>query len=537
MRTDLRLWVHPNLFLFLILCISPIWLYGESACPKPDGLSATEITETSAMLSWNANSEHLSFEIDVMHGQGTPSFKWSASSTEPSILVENLSPGSNYRFKVKASCQQGKGNSSRFEFTTKGEEEEVNTNGKCPKPQNLEVIELTDTSALLSWSGNTDHETYKVDLMQGQGTASFKWSTTTADTSILVEDLLPGSNYRFRVKASCEKGKGNSAWFNFTTTGEKIDSKGKCPKASNLAITEVTDTTVMLSWLGNEENAEYQVDVKSKNHTNSFNLTEMTSDTFLFVEALSPGGNYHFRIKANCSQNSGGSSSWIDFSTTGGDTLFQQCPKPVNLSVLEVTDTSALLTWISKDSVLNFSVDVKSGEQTPSYSLNIVTEDTFLLVDDLEPNGNYKFRVVAMCADTATSGSSDWSKFRTLPTPDPTNEEETMETALTAPPQSVNLVKSSEALSSDDISSENLNAYPNPADQEFVLNLPNEKLGYLTILQLTNLDGQIVFNEIIKGKPESSFVIPVASLKDGVYNLTIRSVNFSENRRILIFHK
>src|SRR5210317_119871 len=112
MRTDLRPGIRMPLLNLFFICLFPIWSFAEMACPKPEGLSASEITETSAILSWDANSEHVSFDIEVMHGQGTPSFKWSATASDPSILVENLTPGSNYRFKVKANCQQGKGNSS-----------------------------------------------------------------------------------------------------------------------------------------------------------------------------------------------------------------------------------------------------------------------------------------------------------------------------------------------------------------------------------------------------------------------------------------
>lgn len=92
----------------------------------------------------------------------------------------------------------------------------------------------------------------------------------------------------------------------------------------------------------------------------------------------------------------------------------QPVPQAQKFIGIEVTDSSALLSWIIQDSATSFKVDVKSGSQTTYYSNTINTPDTFYLALGLEPMGNYKFRVVATCTDGSTSGSSDWSNFRTL---------------------------------------------------------------------------------------------------------------------------
>ncbi len=396
---------------------------------------------------------------------------------------------------------------------------------KCPKVENLAADGITETSADLSWEGSDDHKVYQISVKHQGGSSPFKYDTETDGTSLTVYGLSPGNAYRFQVKAKCEQGSsGASGWYAFDTPGDpeaggdSTESKGRCPKASNLAVLDVTDTTVTLSWLGNEENIAYRVDVHQKEHTPQFRLSEIVDTTILEVEGLVPGGNYKFRVKADCDKNSAGSSSWINFTTTGGDTTFNNCPKPTNLSVLEVTDSSALLTWIARDSVDEFMIDVKSFEQTPSFSLSETTEDTFYLVEGLAPEGNYQFRVVATCKDGSTSGSSDWSKFRTLPKADTTDGngmEEPVDTPAVAP----------------------LVTFPNPVAETLIVDLPEEDLGFVTYILLSDINGRIVYNEILEGTVKAEQVrIPMQDLSNGLYKLQVRSTGYLETKTILVQH-
>lgn len=404
----------------------------------------------------------------------------------------------------------------------------------CPKASSLEASQITETSATLSWDGSEEVEKYNVDVKHGTGTKPFSHSTTTTETSITVDGLLPGSTYRFRVMTKCDKGSGGSSqWKEFTTAGDKEDSdtgnggsNGPCPKASNLAIEEITDSTATLTWLGNDENVSYKVDVQSKEHTTHYKYSEDTDTTVVMVEGLEPGGNYKFRVKASCEKNSAGSSSWINFSTTGGDSTYQQCPKPTNLSVLEVTDSSALLTWTAKDSVESFSLDVKSYEQTPSFRFNTTLEVDSFLVEGLSADGKYQFRVVATCTDGSTSGSSDWSKFRTLPA-----EEETEDESSTDDPQESDLTDSLNTVSA------NLTTFPNPASSEMHIKVPKEELGQVTNLILTDLSGRIVYETKIEGIPQQENIpIQVGELRSGVYKLMMVSDNFKKSSTIFINH-
>lgn len=423
---------------------------------------------------------------------------------------------------------------------------------KCSSPTNLQAGSITDNSAVLSWDGSPENLTFSVDVMHSGGTTAFKWSTTTSETSVMVDGLEAGSEYRFKVQANCDKGKGNTNWVTFTTTGEKVTGPGPCPKATNLAVRDVTDSTVVLTWLPSAQHVDFQVDVKSKNQTPSYNFSQVTTDTFVNVEGLEPGGNYHFRVKASCEKNSAGSSDWIDFSTTGGDTTFNQCPKPKNLSVLEVTDSSALLSWIIQDSATSFKVDVKSGSQTTYYSNTINTPDTFYLALGLEPMGNYKFRVVATCTDGSTSGSSDWSNFRTLGLRDTTVVDSTGSTDTTrvvdsltvqsSPLTSQVVNKPTKSQRGNDNRKNNaaetihISFYPNPADQQLSVQIPADRTQHQVTVQLSNLEGRPVLIRQVKD-PREDILLDVGNLKEGLYQLTVRSGTYLDSKKVFISHQ
>lgn len=411
---------------------------------------------------------------------------------------------------------------------------------KCSEPTDLNASNITETSATLSWSGHSAHLSYNVDVMQSAQTSNFKWSTSTSGTSTEVNGLEAGSTYRFKVQATCDKGKGQSGWVEFTTTGEKSGGPGQsdgdkgnsgpCEKATNLAVREVTDTTVLLTWKKDTSHTNYRLDVKSKNHTPHFNKTYELKDTFKLIQGLAAGGNYHFRILAECVQKSAGSSAWIDFSTTGGDTSFQQCPKPKNLSILEVTDSSALLSWIIQDSVKNFFLEIRNGTATPTYYKAATIQDTSYWAMKLSSNGHYRFRVRATCADGSTSGSSDWAPFTTLASGEVSGDD----SSTVSDPLSPDGKSNSQKQRKEKFVS--VSVFPNPVDQVLNIAVPEEKQSDLTEIQLSDFSGKIVYQGKFDGQNIQKVQIPVNEFKNGYYQLTMRRGAILSKQKFFIFH-
>lgn len=413
---------------------------------------------------------------------------------------------------------------------------------QCAAPSDLSATNITETTATLTWAGHADHKSFDVDVMHGAQTSSFKWNTSTTGTSVDVTGLEPGSLYRFKVQASCDKGKGNSGWTEFTTAGEKTNgpgqggdngnnSPGPCAKVTNLAVRDVTDSTVVLTWRKDTTHVSYRLDVKSKNQTPQFNESFDLTDSFKVIKGLAPGGNYHFRVKADCAKNSSGSSAWIDFSTTGGDSSFQQCPKPKNLSILEVTDSSALLSWIIQDSIKSFFLEIRNGNGTPTYYKAVTLEDTFYLAKNLTAEGNYRFRVKATCIDGSTSGSSDWAPFSTNSAEEDSEEESGIDDPINEGVEGEENIQQNNATRFASIS-----VFPNPVDQDLNMALPESQPSGQTLIVISDFGGKVVYSKLETDPKVRTMRIPVHEFKNGYYQVTMQTGTAIAQQKFFIHH-
>lgn len=94
---------------------------GAFSCSIPTGLSATNMTSTTADLGWNLAPNINSYMIRVESGSGNPvPFTFQATVTGNSYTMTGLNPSSNYRFRVRSLCGVGVNSnwSPRFNFTT-----------------------------------------------------------------------------------------------------------------------------------------------------------------------------------------------------------------------------------------------------------------------------------------------------------------------------------------------------------------------------------------------------------------------------------
>jgi 1,4-alpha-glucan branching enzyme len=94
----------------------------------------------------------------------------------------------------------------------------VNVNATPAAPTNLNVTNVTLTSATLNWTGIAS-SFYTVEYKLANATAYTVAATGVQTTSAIINNLVQGGSYQFRVSANCEAtGLGNSsAVFNFST--------------------------------------------------------------------------------------------------------------------------------------------------------------------------------------------------------------------------------------------------------------------------------------------------------------------------------
>ena len=195
------------------------------SCGVPEGLAASAITTTSALLSWNSVPGALRYEVEVEDDENTAAFAFNAIVMDTFVMVAGLADNGQYQFKVKAKCSGG--NNSDYSAwslfsagagTGGGGNGGGNPTGSCGVPEGLAASAITTTSALLSWNSVPGALRYEVEVEDDENTVAYEFDAISMDTAIMVIGLMPGGQYQFKVKARCSGGNSDySTWSFFST--------------------------------------------------------------------------------------------------------------------------------------------------------------------------------------------------------------------------------------------------------------------------------------------------------------------------------
>lgn len=139
---------------------------------------------------------------------------------------------------------------------------------------------------------------------------------------------------------------------------------------TNLAVTGVTSNSAQLSWTENGEATAWKVGIKA-NGANDFTTIDAKVNPFTLAE-LSPETNYTVKVRQSDNEN------WSPEFTFTTPTAY---PVPENLTVSEVTPTSALISWTGNAE----SYNVRYGELPAGLS----AESKWLQYDNGGNTGGY----------------------------------------------------------------------------------------------------------------------------------------------------
>ena len=205
-----------------------------SSCPTPTGLNASNITNNSALISWNAANGAINYKLDYKLSSATVWNSVTVSGT--SYTLTGLQAGSTYNARVQTNCSGGSSSfSGTISFTTTG--------GSCSAPSNLAISDITTTSAKASWSAVSGALSYN---FQYKANSSSSWQTVSvATTSYIMTGLSPSTLYNTRVQTVCSSGtSAYSAQVNFTTAASNSYCASKGTSASQEWVKRVKLNTI-----------------------------------------------------------------------------------------------------------------------------------------------------------------------------------------------------------------------------------------------------------------------------------------------------
>lgn len=286
----------------------------------------------------------------------------------------------------------------------------------CQKPVQLDVFNLTNTTASFNWHSTVQSSLYKLEY----GPMGFTQGTgviiSVPESYYNVSGLSPLTQYSFYVNIFCSETNSFSDWagpYAFITT----ENNPYCDDPGSLHVQPYNDSVsfnyIDLSWSnGDFDGSQIQYGLEGftlgSGTTNSYTSTYPGNAR---INGLNAETSYDFYVRNTCGDS--GYSSWIGPLThsTLEEPLNPSCIDPINFTLDQIYTTSA------GSDVLVFSWDEMNGENT--WQLHKVgsgqpvgsgtTLDTsynpIQLTNHTYTDAVYDFYVRANCG---VDGVSDW---------------------------------------------------------------------------------------------------------------------------------
>ena len=359
------------------------------------GLTATNITTTTALISWTTDQPSSSqVQYGTTLAYGGLSTAVSTLVTAHSVTIQGLIPGTTYNFAALSTNASGTLSTS--------------TNATLltlPPPAVISAVNvspITPTTATITWTTDLPATTQVAyGTTTGYGGLSTANSTLVTAHSVLVTGLSPTTLYNFAVLATTgQNGQTTSVNYTFTTA---------TPPAviTNLSASNITTTSALITW-STDQATTSQVQFGT---TTAYGLLSTANNTLVTfhsvtIAGLTPGTTYNFGA---LSLNGSGTQS----TSPNGTLTTQGNPVPPVITAVgsnSVTATTAIITWTTNQPS---SSQVQFGATTAYGGLS--TADSTLVsfhsvqLSGLTPGATYHYSALSANSSTLLAASADFT--------------------------------------------------------------------------------------------------------------------------------
>ena len=353
--------------MFVMLLVSATMIT-TLAVGNISNLKATNVTATSATITWGAASGATGYELSYTTGSTTKKVTIKGKNTTSYKLT--LTPGKSYTVKVKSYYKLVK--------TTYGKEYSVTVKAVPAAVTNFKATKLAGgTSLKFTWtkvSGATGYTVYRYSASK----KAYVSCGSTTGTSLTVKGLYAGTEYKFRIAAYYKYNSKNyyGSYTNITATPNYL-------APTSLKVTKTTANSVTLSWTAASGAKNYQIyNANTKKYTT-------TSKTSITLSGLDAGTVYKVRVRGYSKVSGknvyGAYTSYLSFTTV--------TDKVENLSATNLTQNSVDISFDAKDNALGYQVflyDYTTKKETKL--IKQLTTNTYTITG-LEPAKTYRIGV------------------------------------------------------------------------------------------------------------------------------------------------
>ncbi|XP_071395777.1 receptor-type tyrosine-protein phosphatase eta-like [Centroberyx affinis] len=287
-----------------------------SAVTSPGTIEAPSVSQTTSSISLNWTKpagEVFKYRVE-WHNGGEVMIQ---TTHYTSAVLPDLIPGSNYTLKVTAIAQDNRTEGAPHIFSAVTKPEVV---------RNLTVTEVTTSSVSLNWAEPEGNATsYTVQWTAGADALS---NITTNDTSIIITELLAGSQYNITVAAVAGYASNEGA-SSLVTTFTRPEKPG------NIQVTAKGTDNLNIDWTLPSGKVDHYV-VNISNEEVRFLSSNTTGLTTVSFSPLYPGRIYIITVTAVAGH----------FSNTSDQSTLATVPTPPHAIIINQRATTSLrLEW------------------------------------------------------------------------------------------------------------------------------------------------------------------------------------------------
>lgn len=420
----------------------------------------------------------------------------------------------------------------------------------CGAPQNVTISNITNNTALVSWSSGLNGVSY---VLEYKISTSNNWTVLPpqSGTTKLLTGLNPGTTYHVRIKTICTEGVSDYTSVYSFTTGNV------CGTPYGPFVDNITETSAYAYWKPVSGATSY--DFRFKLTSDGSWATINTTSNGVYLSGLTPGTSYDVSVRARCgtvygdytgtytfvtqgtppgggsgycdSHGTSSASDWIQSLTVGsfgntsgnnggyGDFLNQTISvKRKSINVISVTPgmignyTEYWTMWIDFNQNGSFT---DPGEQVATFTTtNTNPNYTKIFIPDNAQLGDTRMRLQMKRG----SFSSSCETF-------PYGEVEDY---------TVNISQQLKSNTSEYGLSKNTSLFPNPFNEDFTLNFESEFAEDARI-EITDLTGKVInsYQMYVQKGQNSFYFVDVSALNPGMYMLRVIGQNINETHKAI----
>ena len=369
--------------------------FTRSGCYAPSDIQLISVTDYTASISWKAPSSQYRWEVNYK-----PNY-WGAETTTKEVtttscVLDKLRADYEYTVWIKGYCSETSGAySPNFRFNA----------AKCQTPSNIVVSEISSTSAKISWNASFATTWAYVRYYPKNNDAYYN-EKSVYGTSCTLTDLTPGTAYYVYVVSECGSSdhmSDASAKVSFTTSD--------CDTPTDLTVSNVTQSSATISWTpGSSSQTKWKVGYYKDQAVGAIYKYKTVTTPSCTLTDLAANTKYGVRVMAVCGDDNVSAMSPAQNFTT----LEKPCVAPTNLTISNITQSSATISWTPGNAADDKWVLSYRHENATNNTVRIVYDNSYTL-SDLRFNSKYYVTVATYCDEGKYSDDTPYKTFTTQP--------------------------------------------------------------------------------------------------------------------------